>query len=186
MTKALDMALFVPANPQAGEVVEIASPGPPLVTQFNTYVGGPPGTTVAASVPAATMTGQTLLAGPGPDFDWLTGTTSSTLPQPTEGGQGFMSDDSPPYAMQLVPAVPGPTGAQQVPWSAGSDPFSWTATDFSAVLTTTGIVTNASGGSFTAGADLAFAPSAALAVRIDGGDAAMSAIDNFDIDCGTF
>jgi hypothetical protein len=92
MTKAFDLAVFIPPNPNAGEVVEIVDPGPPLKTQYGNYIGGPPGVTVEASVPAATAQGQSLLSGPGPDFEWTASPTSSTLPIPTGPNQTYVSD----------------------------------------------------------------------------------------------
>ena len=43
-----------------------------------------------------------------------------------------------------------------------------------------------SGGTMTSSAEIIFALSAALADRIDGGDATKSAISNFTIDCGVY
>jgi len=186
MTKALDMALFVPPSPQAGEVIEIVSPGPPLKTGYNTYIGGPPGTVVEADLPAATAQGQSLLSGPAPDFDWEAVATSSTLPVPTGANQTYVSAQSTPFPMQLARAVPDATAAQQVLWSVGGGPYPWTGLAASTMLTQAGAVTNFGGGSFTAGANLAFAPSTNLTVRIDGADPTKSAIDNFTIDAGTF
>jgi hypothetical protein len=62
----------------------------------------------------------------------------------------------------------------------------WTSTPFSDALTVGGAVTNAGGGSFVSGANLAFATTGALSTRINGTDPALSRIDNFTIDCGTY
>jgi hypothetical protein len=185
MTKALDMALFVPPNPQAGEVVEIASPGPPLKTQFNTYIGGPPGVTVEASVPAATGQGQSLVSGPGPDFDWTPVATSSTLPVPTGPGQTYVSEPSEPYAMQLAAATPQATAINMVMVS-GATPYNWGLMTSANLMVLGGAVTNANGAAFGAGANVAFATTGGLTTRINGVNSTLSAIDNFTIDAGTF
>ena len=188
MTKAFDMALFVPPNPNAGEVVEIAAPGPPLKTQFNTYIGGPPGVTVEASLPAATAPGQSLLSGPAPDFEWEALPTSSTLPVPTGPNQTYVSGQSAPYAMGLVSAMPQPTAPSQIVVSGGSigGPWPYTLQTIAQVMSAGNAVTTVGGGSFNASASLAFAPSASLSTRVDGGDPTKSVLDNFNIDAGAF
>jgi hypothetical protein len=187
MTKAFDSAMFIPPNPNAGEVVEIASPGPPLQTQFNTYVGGPPGVMVEASVPAATGQGQSLISGPGPDFDWEAAPTSSTLPVPTGPNQTYVSEQSSPFAMQLAPSTPQATAPQQVLLSGGAlGPFPWTLVTVPQLMTAGNAVTTTVGGLFTATASLVFTPSAGLSTCIDGSDPTKSAINNFTIDAGTF
>ena len=188
MTKAFDMALFVPANPNSGEVVEIASPGPPLKTQFNTYIGGPPGVTVEASLPAATAQGQSLLSGPGPDFEWDAVATSSTLPVPTGANQTYVSAQSAPYNMQLAAATPQPTAPNQIVVSGGSPGGPWpnTLQTVAQVMAMGNAVTTTGGGAFNASATLSFAPSVSTLTRIDGGDPTKSVLDNFAIDMGTF
>ena len=186
MTKAFDSALFIPANPQTGEVVEIASPGPPLKTQFNTYIGGPPGVTVEASLPAATGQGQSLLSGPAPDFEWEAAPTSSTLPVPTGANQTYVSSQSSPFAMQLARAVPDPTTTGQVLYSVGGGPFAWTPLSLTNLMTLGNAVTTTVGGVLSATASLIFTASASLSTCIDGSDPTKSAIDNFTIDAGTF
>jgi hypothetical protein len=186
MTKAFDSALFIPANPNSGELVEVVSPGPPLKTQWGNYIAGPPGTTVEASVPAATAQGQSLLSGPGPDFEWEPTLTSSTLPTPTGANQTYVSAQSSPFAMQLARAVPDPTATQQVLLSAGGGPFAWTQSSVANLMTLGNAVTTTVGGVFTATAALVFTASAGLTTCIDGSDPTKSAIDNFTIDAGTF
>lgn len=188
MTKALDMALFVPPNPNAGEVVEIAAPGPPLKTQFNTYIGGPPGVTVEASLPAATAQGQSLLSGPGPGFEWDAVATTSTLPVPTGANQTYVSGQNPPFSMGLVSAMPQPTAPSQIVVSGGSPggPWPYTLQTVAQVMSAGNAVTTTGGGAFNATASLAFAPSGSLSTRIDGGDPTKSVLDNFNIDAGTF
>ena len=188
MTKALDMALFVPPNPNAGEVVEIASPGPPLKTQFNTYIGGPPGVVVEASLPAATAQGQSLLSGPGPDFEWDAVPTTSSLPVPTGPNQTYVSGQSAPFSMQLAAAMPQPTAPNQIVVSGGSPggPWPYTLQTVAQVMSAGNAVTTTGGGAFTVSANLSFAPSASIATRIDGGDPTKSALDNFTLDAGTF
>lgn len=188
MTKALDMALFVPANPQAGEVVEIASPGPPLKTQFNTYIGGPPGVVVEASLPAATAQGQSLLSGPGPDFEWDAVATSSTLPVPAGPNQTYVSGPSAPYSMQLAAAMPQPTAPNQIVVSGGSagGPWPYGLMTIAQIVSAGNAVTTTNGGVLNAGAVLGFTPSTGSTVRIDGGDPTKSSLDNFTLDAGTF
>lgn len=187
MTKAFDSALFIPANPNAGEVVEIASPGPPLKTQFGNYIAGPPGVSVEASVPAATAQGQSLLSGPGPDFDWTPTLTSSTLPTPTGPNQTYVSAPTTPFAMQLAPATPQATAPQQVMLSGGSTgPFPWALSTLPNLMTLGNAVTTTIGGVLSATASLVFTASATLSTCINGSDPTKSAIDNFTIDAGTF
>jgi hypothetical protein len=186
MTKAFDSALFIPANPNSGELVEVASPGPPLKTQWGNYIAGPPGTTVEASVPAATAQGQVLLSGPGPDFEWTPVVSSSSLPPPTGANQTYVSSQSSPFAMQLARAVPDPTATQQVLLSGGGGPFLWTQSSVANLMTLGNAVTTTVGGVFTATASLVFTASAGLTTCIDGSDPTKSAIDNFTIDAGTF
>lgn len=188
MTKAFDMALFVPANPNPGEVVEIATPGPPLKTQFNTFVGGPPGVVVEASLPAATAQGQSLLSGPGPDFEWEAAPTSSTLPLPTGPNQTYVSGQSAPFVMGLVSAMPQPTAPNQIVVSGGgvSGPWPYTLMTIAQIVSAGNAVTTTGGGAFNASASLIFAPSTSLSARIDGGDPTKSMLDNFSIDAGTF
>jgi hypothetical protein len=186
MTKAFDSALFIPANPNAGEVVEIAAPGPPLKTQFNTYIGGPPGVTVDASVPAATSQGQSLISGPGPDFDWEAAPTSSALPVPTGPNQTYVSAQTTPFAMQLARAVPDATAAQQILVSTGAGPYPWTTNTIAQLMTAGNAVTTTVGGVMSATAVIAFTASATLSTCLDGSDPTKSAINNFTIDAGTF
>lgn len=186
MTKAFDSALFIPPNPNAGEVVEVVSIGPPFQTGWGNYIAGPPGTTVEASVPAATAQGQVLLSGPGPDFEWTPVVSSSSLPPPTGANQTYVSAQSSPFAMQLARAVPDPTAVQQVLLSAGGGPFLWTQSSVANLMTLGNAVTTTVGGVFTATASLVFTASAGLTTCIDGSDPTKSAIDNFTIDAGTF
>jgi hypothetical protein len=186
MTKAFDSAMFIPPNPNAGEVIEIAAPGPPLKTQFNTYVGGPPGVTVEASVPAATGQGQSLLSGPAPDFEWETVVSSSVLPVPTGANQTYVSSQSSPFAMQLARAVPDATAAQQILLSTGAGPYPWITSTIANLMNLGNAVTTTVGGVLSATASLVFTASAGLTTCIDGSDPTKSAIDNFTIDAGTF
>lgn len=186
MTRAFDSALFIPANPNAGEVVEIASPGPPLKTQFNTYIGGPPGVVVEASVPAATGQGQSLLSGPGPDFEWEPVVSSSLLPTPTGPGQTYVSDSGAPPSMQLAPAVPQAVAAAQLLFSGVGAGNPWQLASVTQVLTAGGALTIA-GGQLVRGAALTFVPvTTGVNTVLDGGDPTKSVADNFTIDAGTF
>ena len=187
MTKAFDSALFIPPNPNAGEVVEIAAPGPPLKTQYGNYVSAPPGISVEASVPAATAPGQSLLSGPAPGFEWEPVTSSSVLPVPTGANQTYVSAQTSPFAMQLTPATPQASAPQQVLLSGGSlGPFPWTLATVPQLMTTGNAVTTTVGGTFSVAASLTFNQSATLSTRMDGSDPTKSAIDNFTIDAGTF
>lgn len=188
MTKAFDSALFIPVNPLSGEVVEVSSPGPPLLTQWASYISGPPGTVVETDLPAATAPGQTLLSGPAPDFLWTPATTTASLPVPTGANQTYVSGQNAPYSMQLAAATPQPTGPGQIVVSGGSagGPWPYTLQTMAQVVAQGGAVTNVAGGSLSAGANIVYAPSATLTTRLDGGNPATSAIDNFSIDMGTF
>ena len=186
MTKAFDSALFIPPSPNVGELVEVVSLGPPFQTGWGNYIAGPPGTTVEASVPAATGQGQSLISGPGPDFDWQAAPTSSTLPVPTGANQTYVSAQTSPFAMQLARSVPDPTATQQVLFSAGGGPFLWTQLSLANLMTLGNAVTTTVGGVFTTTAVLTFTASPSLTVCIDGSDPTKSAIDNFTIDAGTF
>jgi hypothetical protein len=186
MTKAFDSALFIPASPNAGELVEVVSAGPPLKTGWGNYIAGPPGTTVEASVPAATAQGQVLLSGPAPDFDWTPVVSSSSLPPPTGANQTYVSAQSSPFAMGLARAVPDPTATQQVLFSAGGGPFLWTQLSLVNLMTLGNAVTTTGGGTFSTSAVLTFSQTPTLSTCIDGSDASKSAIDNFTIDAGTF
>lgn len=186
MTKAFDSALFIPANPNAGEVVEIASPGPPLKTQFGNYIAGPPGVSVEASVPAATAQGQSLLSGPGPDFDWTPVASSSTLPVPTGPGQTYVSGADTPFPMQLMSAAPQPPNALQALYSGQPGAVGFTWTPITNLLQLGGALTIA-GGTIVRGGALIFTPVATgTNIVLDGGDPTKSIADNFTIDAGTF
>jgi hypothetical protein len=186
MTKAFDSALFIPANPNSGELVEVVSPGPPLKTGWGNYIAGPPGISVEASVPAATAQGQVLLSGPAPDFEWTPVVSSSSLPPPTGANQTYVSAPSSPFAMQLARAVPDATAAQQVLVSVGGGPYPWTTNTIAQLMTAGNAVTTTVGGVLGTAAVLTFTPTATLSTCIDGSDPTKSAIDNFTIDAGTF
>jgi hypothetical protein len=186
MTKAFDSALFIPANPNAGELVEVASAGPPLKTQWGNYIAGPPGTTVEASVPAATAQGQVLLSGPAPDFEWTPVVSSSSLPPPTGANQTYVSSQSSPFAMQLARAVPDASAAQQILVSTGAGPYPWTTNTIAQLMAAGNAVTTSGGGTFIPAAALVFTATGNLSTRMDGIDPTKSAIDNFTIDAGTF
>lgn len=109
MTKAFDTAQFVPSGqPNPGQSVQVTSgPGMPvLTTGWANYAISPPGVFVGATIPAAGGEGQSLVAGPGPDFDWIAADTGSTLPQPTEGGQSYISSPDDPFPMTLFDGPP--------------------------------------------------------------------------------
>src|ERR1700722_1057351 len=186
MTKAFDSALFIPASPNVGELVEVVSPGPPLKTQWGNYISAPPGVSVEASVPAATAPGQSLLSGPAPDFEWEPTLTSSTLPTPTGPNQTYVSAQLAPFGMGLARAMPDPSASAQVPYSVGGGPYQWTPLALVNLMTLGNAVTTTVGGVLSATAFLTFTASATLSTCIDGSDPTKSAIDNFTIDAGTF
>jgi hypothetical protein len=185
MTKAFDSALFIPPNPNTRELVEVVSPGPPLKTQWGNYISGPPGISVEASIPAATGQGQSMVSGPAPDFDWTPVLTASNLPTPTGPGQTYVSAPDDPFPMQLAPAVPQATAINMVMVS-GAAPYNWTTMTSANLVVLGGAVTNSGGAAFGVGANVVFAPATGLTTRINGFNPAMSAIDNFTIDAGTF
>jgi hypothetical protein len=162
MTKAFDLALFVPAPANVNDGVVVSALGPPFATQFKPLVvGSQPGVTVGASMPSANAQNQILLSGAGPGFAW---------------------------GLALNPAaaasVPPATAQYQVLWADATP--AWATTDLATLFVTGGAVTNAQGGSFAVGANLAFAPSTLPSTRINGTDPTRSNLDNFTLDCGTF
>jgi hypothetical protein len=162
MTKAFDLALFVPVPANVNDGVVVSALGPPFATAFKPLVvGAQSGVTVGASMPAATAQNQILISGPGPGFAWALGTN--------------------PAAAASVP----PPAAQYNLLMADATP-SWQPTTLSVVFGLAGAVTQTQGGAFIPTANLAFATTAALAIRIDGGDPTLSKLDNFTLDSGTF
>ena len=162
MTKAFDLALFVPAPTNVGDGVVVNALGPPFTTQFAPLVvGSKPGVTVGATMPAANAQNQILLSGPGPTFAWslvLNPAAAASVPPATAQHQMLMSDAS----------------------------LTWQDTTIGTVMALGNAVTTTLGGVFVAAANLVFTPAAAAAVRIDGGDPNLSILDNFTVDCGTF
>ena len=158
MTKAFDSALFIPANPNAGEVVEIASPGPPLKTQFGNYIAGPPGVSVEASVPAATAQGQV-----APVWAWAglrldAGRVVFDPAAADRAGPDLRVWADTPFPMQLAPAVPQPPTAMQTLYSGprpGAAGFAWTP--IANLLSLGGALTIA-GGTIVRGGALLFTP----------------------------
>jgi hypothetical protein len=162
MTKAFDLALFVPAptNPGDGVVVDVL--GPPFTTKFAPLVvGSGPGVVVGGSMPKATAQNQILISGAGPNFSWGLGTNpaaAASVPPPTANRQMLMSDAS----------------------------LTWQDTTINAVMALGNAVTTTLGGVMSASAQLVFQTTATPSVIIDGGDPAFSIIDNFSWDAGTF
>jgi hypothetical protein len=163
MTRAFDLALFVPATPvNVGDGAVISALGPPFASQFAPLVQGTkPGVVVGGSMPAANAVNQILISGPGPGFAWQLGTN--------------------PAAAAAVPPATAPN--QLIMSDAG---LTWQDTSIGVVLGLGGAVTTGQGGTFVQAANLVFTPSASAAVRIDGGNPAFSLLDNFSIDSGTF
>jgi hypothetical protein len=162
MTKAFDLALFVPVPANLNDGVVVSALGPPFATQFKPLVvGAQPGVTLGASMPAANAQNQILLSGPGPSFAWglaLNPAAAASVPPATAQYQLLMSD-------------------------AG---LTWQDTTIGTVMALGNAVTTTNGGTFVAAANLVFTPAAALATRIDGGDPTLSRLDNFSLDSGTF
>jgi len=74
VTRAFDLALFVPVPANVNDGVVVSALGPPFATTFKPVVTSVnPGVTVSASIPAANAQGQILVAGPSPNFAWSLG-----------------------------------------------------------------------------------------------------------------
>jgi hypothetical protein len=162
MTKAFDLALFVPVPANSGDGVVVDQLGPPYSTKFAPLVvGSKPGVSVGASMPAANAQNQILLSGPGPNFAWtlvLNPAAAASVPPATANQQMLMSDGS----------------------------LAWQNTTIGAVMALGNAVTTTLGGTFAATAQLVFTPTATPTVCIDGGDPNFSLLNNFTIDAGTF
>ena len=161
-TRAFDLALWVPTPANVGDGVVVNALGPPFTSAFAPLVqGSKPGVVVGNSMPAANAQNQILISGAGPSFAWALGVNpaaAASVPPSTAQYQLIMADATP----------------------------SWQTTSIAVVLGLGGAVTVSQGGTFVAAANLAFTPAAALATRIDGGDPALSRIDNFTLDSGQF
>lgn len=162
LSRAFDLAQWVGAPVNIGDGVVVSALGPPFAGQFKPLVtGSKPGVVVGSSVPAANAQGQSLLSGAGPNFAWSVVTdpaASASVPPPTAQNQLILSDGTP----------------------------SWQVSSISAVMLISGACMLATGGTFSAAARLIFATTATPSVCIDGGDPALSMIDNFGWDAGTF
>lgn len=162
-TRAFDLALFAPQTPaNVGDGPVVSSLGPPYATSFVPLAqASKPGVVVGNSVPAAVAQNQILISGPGPGFAWGLGTN--------------------PAAAATVPPA---TAQYQMIMADGTN--LWQTTAISTVLALGGAVTNASGASFAAAANIVFQTAASITVRLDGGDPLLSKLDNFMVDAGTF
>jgi hypothetical protein len=162
MTKAFDLALFVPVPANVGDGVVVSALGPPFATQFKPLVvGSQPGVTVGASMPAANAQNQILLSGPGPTFAWslvLNPAAAASVPPATAQNQMLLSDAA----------------------------LTWQDTTIGTVMALGNAVTTTLGGTFVAAANLVFTATASPVVRIDGGNPSFSTLDNFTLDSGTF
>jgi hypothetical protein len=162
MTKAFDLALFVPAPVNSGDGVVVDVLGPPFTTKFAPLVtGSKPCVVVGATMPAANAQNQILISGPGPTFTWVLGVNPAA-----------------------AASVPPATANQQMLMSNSS--LQWTDVTIGAVMALGNAVTTTLGGTFSTSAKLVFTPTATPSVCIDGGDPAFSLIDNFSWDAGTF
>ena len=161
-SRAFDLAQWVGEPVHAGDGLVINALGPPFQSIFKPVVtSNAPGVSVGSSVPAANAQGQSLLSGPGPGYAWSVVTdpaASATVPPPTAQNQLILSDGTP----------------------------SWQVSSISAVMLISGACMLATGGTFSSAARLTFATTATPSVCIDGGDPALSMIDNFSWDAGTF
>jgi hypothetical protein len=162
MTKAFDLALFVPVPVNSGDGVVVDQLGPPYSTKFAPLVvGSQPGVTVGASMPAANAQDQILISGPGPNFAWALGTNpaaAASVPPATAQNQMLLSDAS----------------------------FQWQDATIATVMALGDAVTTTNGGTFVATAKLTFSTAAVATVCLDGVDPNLSIIDNFTLDSGTF
>jgi hypothetical protein len=162
MTKAFDLALFVPAPVNSGDGVVVDVIGPPFTTKFAPLAtGSKPGVVVGASMPAANAQNQILLSGPGPGYAWglaLNPAAAASVPPATANRQMLMSDAT----------------------------LTWQNTTINAVMALGNAVTTTLGGLMSTSAQIAFTPSATPSVCIDGGDPNFSKLDNFTLDAGTF
>jgi hypothetical protein len=162
MTKAFDLALFVPAPTSVGDGVVVSALGPPFATEFAPLVtGGQPGVTVGSSVPAATKGEQILVSGSSAGFPW------SLIDNPA-----------------IAATVPPPTARFQVLWADATP--AWVVTDLTTMLLNGDAVLNAHGAAFQSGANVMFAPTTLPSTRLDGSDPVRSILDNFSWDAGTF
>lgn len=106
MTKAFDLALYIPPGANTGEAVEILTPDPVLTTKRVIYVEGAADAHVDASVPKATAAGQLMVAGPSPNFDWLASSVGVPgLPVAVAQNQIMVSGPGPAFAWDIGKAV---------------------------------------------------------------------------------
>lgn len=161
-SRAFDLAewMGVPAHP--GDGITVDTMGPPFMASFKPVVAASaPGVTVGASIPAANAANQILVSSSSAGFPWALGTNpavGATVPPPTAANHVLLSDATP----------------------------TWKETTAAALVAAGGAVTLSGGGTFAASASLIFTPTGAMTTCIDGTDPTKSAINNFDIDAGTF
>lgn len=161
-SRAFDLALFVPTPVNSGDGVVVDVPGPPFTTKFAPLVvGSGPGVVVGGSMPKANAQNQILISGPGPNYAWALGVNPAA-----------------------AASVPPATAQHQMLMADASD--TWQTTTIATVMGLGDAVTTTSGGDFAPSAKLVFQTTAVATVRIDGGDPALSIIDNFSWDAGQF
>jgi hypothetical protein len=162
MTKAFDLALFVPAPTSVGDGVVVSALGPPFATEFAPLVtGGQPGVTVGSSVPAATKGEQILVSGSSAGFPWSlidNPAIAATVPSPDAAGEMLFSNSTP----------------------------AWVSVPASAVLQGGGAMFVSSNNRMTPSGKITFQTTAMPSVCLDGTDPELSIIDNFSWDAGTF
>ena len=162
MTKAFELALFVPNPVNSGDGVVVDVLGPPYTTKFAPLVtGSGPGIVVGGSMPKANAQNQILISGPGPNYAWALGTNpaaAAAVPPATANHQMLMSDAS----------------------------LTWQDTTIATVMGLGNAVTTTTGGDFTPSAQLTFQTTATPSVCIDGRDPTLSILDNFSWDAGQF
>lgn len=162
MSKAFDLAIFVGAPANVGDGVVVTGVASPYPTKFAPLVvGAQPGVVVGASVPAANAKDQILISGPSPGFAWALGTNPAA-----------------------AASVPPATAPRQVIISDAS--LQWQDSSIDVLMGLGNAVTTTGGGDFTPSAQLTFQTTSTPSVCIDGRDPALSILDNFSWDAGTF
>ena len=163
VTRAFDLALFVPVPANSGDGVVVDVLGPPYTTKFAPLVtGSGPGIVVGGSMPKANEQNQILISGPGPNYAWALGTNPAAAAAEAAG------DRQPSDADERCFADLAGHHHRHRDGALGN-----------AVTTTTG-------GDFTPSAQLTFQTTATPSVCIDGRVPTLSILDNFSCDAGEF
>jgi hypothetical protein len=163
-SRAFDLALFVGAPANLHDGVVVSALGPPFQAQFQPMVvGGAPGISVGASMPAASASNQIMVSGVGPSFAW-----------------GLASNPA------VAATVPAPTAINQTLLSDAT--LTWKDITLNAMLAQGGCVVTNQGATFAFdnATVLTFAAASVMLTRLNGLDPTKSALDNFSIDAGTY